>query len=142
MENKLDISALIKAHIAFNNALDFARKVEAKTQDELEFFEFEIARSSLIKHFEFSYEMCWKTMNRYIKMDIGAEADILTRRDLFRLSAEKRLIADFDAWVNFHQARNRTSHVYNEDVANEVYETAKIFSGAFDAFIKTMGQRI
>jgi len=38
-------------------------------------------------------------MKRFIEMDIGSEADILTRKDLFRLSTEKRLIDDFNQWV-------------------------------------------
>ena len=142
MENKLDISALKKAAEAFNNALDFNRKVEEKSADSQEFYEAEFARAAVIQHFEFTYELCWKTMKRYIEMDIGPEADILTRKDLFRLSAEKRLITDFHQWVKFHEARNRTSHVYNEEVADDVYEIAKKFTSSLHDFITAIEQRI
>ena len=142
MENKLDISALQKAAQAFAHALAFADKVEAKPTEKREFFEFESARAAVIQHFEFSYELSWKTMKRFIEMDIGEEADILTRKDLFRLSAEKRLIDDFERWVFFHRARNRTSHTYSEDVANEVYHIAKTFAGVLHTFIQTIEQRI
>jgi len=142
MENKLDISALKKAAQAFENALAFASKVEAKPTSEREFYELESASASVIQHFEFSYELCWKTMKRFIEMDIGPEADILTRKDLFRLSAEKRLIDDFHQWVEFHRARNRTSHVYDEEVASEVYQIAKTFASYMQKFVKTIEQRI
>ena len=81
-------------------------------------------------------------MKRYIEMDIGAEADILTRKDLFRLSAERRLIASFDQWVEFHHARNRTSHVYDEETADEVYEIAKTFTSPLKELIITIEERI
>ena len=142
MENKLDISALKKAAQAFDNAIAFACKVEAKPTEKLEFYELETACSAVIQHFEFAYELCWKTMKRYIEMDIGSEADILTRKDIFRISAEKHLIFDFDKWVEFHRARNKTSHVYDEEVANEVYEIAKTFSEYLHKFIETIEKRI
>ena len=143
MENKLDISALKKAAQAFDNALAFAGKVEAKPADAQEFYELESARTAAIHHFEFTYELCWKTMKRYIEMDSGSEeADVLTRKDLFRLSAEKRLITDFHQWVKFHEARNRTTHVYNEEVADDVYEIAKKFADPLHDFITAIEQRI
>jgi len=142
MENKLDISALKKAARAFENALAFAAKVEAKPEGEREFYEFESASAAVIQHFEFSFELCWKTMKRFIEMDIGLEADILTRKDLFRLSAEKQLIGDFHRWVEFQRARNRTSHVYDEEVANEVYGIAKEFADYMQKFVEVIGQRI
>ena len=143
MENKLDISALKKAAQAFDNAVAFARRVEEKPADAQEFYEMESARTAAIHHFEFTYELCWKTMKRYIEADSGSEeADVLTRKDLFRLSAEKRLITDFHQWVKFHEARNRTSHVYNKAVADDVYETAKQFTGPLHDFVMTIEQRI
>jgi len=137
MENKLNISALKKAAEAFYNVLTFANKVEAKSRDKCEFYEFESARASLIQHFEICYELCWKMMKRFIEMDIGEEADILTRKDLFRVSAQKRLIADFHNWLEFHSARNITSHIYGEDAANDVYQAAKKFADDLQEFVET-----
>jgi len=142
MEDKLDITPLKNATIAFGKALSFAHMVENKPSEERSFFEFEITRAALIHHFEFAFELCWKTMKRYIEMDIGEEADMLTRKDLFRVSAERRLIQDFDHWLRYHKARNMTSHAYSEKVANEVYQCAKDFNDDLQAFVKTMEQRI
>ena len=142
MEIKLDITALKKAAAAFDNALAFAAKVESKPKQAIEFFELESVRASVLQHFEICYELCQKTMKRFIEMDIGAEADILTRKDLFRVSAEKRLIDNFDHWVTFHKVRNLTSHVYDEETAIEVYRIAKSFADDLHAFVGTMGKRI
>ena len=142
MENKLDISALKKASETFCSALAFANRVESKSPDEYEFYEFESARASLIQHFEICYELCWKMMKRFIEMDIGAQADILTRKDLFRMAAEKQLIVDFDHWIEFHSARNITSHTYGEEAADDVYKTAKMFADDLREFVKTLERRI
>jgi len=142
MNNKLETTALCRAATAFDNALAFARKTELKSAEDIEFFEIESARASVIQHFEICYELCWKTMKRFIEMDIGSEAGIFTRKDIFRVSAEKRLVDDYNRWVVFHEARNRTSHVYDEEMANEIYQVAKSFAQDLHAFMKTIEKRI
>ena len=53
--------------------------------------------------------------------------DGVTRRQLFRLSAEHRLVGDVDRWMEYHDARNETAHTYDESTAEDVFETAKKF---------------
>jgi len=143
MENKLSISALKNAAEAFYKALAFANKAEAKAPDDRDHYEFEMVRAALIQHFEICYEMCWKTMLRFIKEDnISDESAILNKKDLFRISAEKGLITEFDHWVAFHNARNTTSHIYDLIVAANVYETAKRFADDLREFVENMEKRI
>jgi len=142
MGSEIHIGALRKAASALQNSLAFARLVEAKSPGERVFYEFESARAALIQHFECAYELSWKTLARFLEMDMGAEVDILTRKDIFRVSAEKRLISDCGRWLVFHTARNKTSHLHNEDLANEVYETAKTFSGEIQALIQELEKRL
>ena len=79
-------------------------------------------RAGVIQNFEITYELCWKLMDRWLSMNLGASAvDGVTRRELFRLAAQQRLIADVDLWWQYHQARNITSHIYNEHKAESVY---------------------
>ena len=140
-DEKLDLTALKKAAEAFQKSLSISLKIESKDPQDLYEYEFENARSALIQHFEITYELCWKTMKRYIEMDMGAAADIFNRKDLFRMAGERGLIDDFNAWMDFNRARNRTSHIYNEDIANEVYETAKQFINALKKFTAVMENR-
>lgn len=81
-----------------------------------------------IQNFEFTYELCWKFLKRWIENNISSESvQGVTRRQLFRLAAESRLIEDVERWMIFHRARNQTSHVYNEQVAKDVYASATEF---------------
>jgi len=77
--------------------------------------------SGLIQHFEFTYELCWKSIKRWLEANISPDiADGVTRRELFRLAAENRLIADAKQWMIYHAARNNTSHRYGVDMAQDL----------------------
>ena len=85
-------------------------------------------KAGVIQHFEFTYEMAWKYIKRWLEKNYGSQAvDGVTRRELFRLAAEHRLIDDVDQWMLFHRARNQTSHTYDEQIALEVYDNAMQF---------------
>lgn len=84
--------------------------------------------AGVIQNFEFTYELSWKYMKRWIENNIGSsEVDGVSRRQLFRLAIENKLIDDVDVWMDFHVARNRTSHTYDFDTAEKVYEVSKEF---------------
>ena len=88
----------------------------------------EAVRSGVIHSFEVTYELSWKMMQRWLKENIGAASvDGVTQRNLFRLSAENHLIADVERWMDYHKARNSTSHTYNEDAAQSVFAEAAEF---------------
>jgi nucleotidyltransferase substrate binding protein (TIGR01987 family) len=93
----------------------------------------DVARSAIksgaIQHFEFTYELCWKFMRRWLGMNISPTvADGVTRRELFRLAAENRLIDDVEEWMRHHDARNETSHTYDPAIAERVYAAAHDFA--------------
>lgn len=86
-------------------------------------------RAGVIQNFEVTYELSWKLMSRWLSENVGRTVvDGVTRRHLFRLAAEHRLIEDVDAWMRHHQARNQTSHMYNQEVAARVYAAAYGFA--------------
>lgn len=85
-------------------------------------------RSGVIQHFEFTYELSWKFIKRWLEANVSATAvDGVTRRELFRLAAENKLIVDVDQWMLHHDARNVTSHTYNAKIADRVYRAALAF---------------
>ena len=86
-------------------------------------------RSGVIQNFEVTYELSWKLMARWLNTYIGVGvADGVARRELFRLAAENRLITDVDLWVQHHEARNRTSHIYDQERATLVYKATVDFT--------------
>ena len=86
-------------------------------------------RSGVIQNFEVAYELSWKLMARWLDTYVGAGvADGVTRRQLFRLAAENRLIPDVDLWMQHHDARNATTHIYDEEKAVLVYKATREFA--------------
>lgn len=87
-----------------------------------------VVQSGVIKHFEFTYELSWLFIKRWLEANVSPSAgDGVTRRELFRLGAENLLIDDVDQWMRYHQARNRTSHIYRQATADEVCAVVPAF---------------
>ena len=85
-------------------------------------------RAGVIQNFEVTYEISWKLMARWLNTYVASGvADGVTRRQLFRLAAENRLIHDVDEWMQHHEARNTTSHIYDEEQAARVYQATREF---------------
>ena len=86
-------------------------------------------RAGVVKHFEITYELSWKLMARWLNTNVGADtADGVTKRELFRLSAAHKLIFDVDRWMCHNAARNITSHIYDRERAEQVYEAVREFT--------------
>lgn len=101
----------------------------------------EIVRDSVIQRFEYTYELCWKLLQRWIQQNVSPEqANPRTKKDLFRLAAKRQLIEDPTAWFGFAEARNTVAHTYNEKNARYVYDTALIFLPAAKALYQTLKQ--
>ena len=121
----LDLSSLQKAVMSLERALNVAApdRLKEMTADQQE-----VIRAGVIQNFEFTYELCWKFMKRWLETNLSPMiADGVTRRELFRLAAENRLIDDVEQWMIYHDARNQTAHIYDLEIAQEVYETARGF---------------
>ena len=94
----------------------------------------EFIRDAVIQRFEYTYELCWKMIRRQLIEDHGSsEVTMLSRRELFRMAADYGLIPSVQSWITYHKARNETSHVYDENKAEEVYQVASTFLTLTDA---------
>lgn len=99
--------------------------------------------SGAIQNFEFSYELCWKMLKRQLETESPspAEIDLLSFRDLLRYGAEKGLIADVEKWFEYRRQRNFTSHTYNAQTAQEVYQGALSFYPDAKALLAELEKR-
>jgi nucleotidyltransferase substrate binding protein (TIGR01987 family) len=55
-------------------------------------------------------------------------------RDATREAFQAELIFDGDIWMDMIKSRNKTSHTYNEDTANEIF--LKIVNHYYPAFMQ------
>jgi len=82
-------------------------------------------RDATIQRFEYSYELSWKFLKRYLKEFVGIEEHQI--KQIYREASKIKLIENPEVWFSYHEARNLTVHTYNEDVAEETYEAAVKF---------------
>ncbi len=87
----LELDSLRNAIISLGLALD--RSEDAGTMQNLDAVLQTAIQAGAIKHFEFTYELCWKFINRWLEHNVSPNAaDGVTRRELFRMGMENRLI--------------------------------------------------
>lgn len=121
----LDLSSLEKALAAFRAALEFFDGVGRNSAEE----ERELLRDGVIQRFEFTYELSWKMMKRYLDVYGLEKADGLSNKELFRVAREQGLIDAPERWFHYLKMRNQTSYIYDRQKASEVFSAAREFLG-------------
>ena len=116
----IDFSPFAKAIQQLEKSLEYATSDLAKNNAGL----FEQLRNSVIQCFEFTYELSHKMLKRYLEETSAnpAELDVATFQNVIRMGNEKGLLrSDWTRWRVYRQARNDSSHTYNEEKAEDVY---------------------
>lgn len=93
-------------------------------------------RDSVIQRFEICVEQSWKILRRYLK--IVHSKDEFSTREIFRLAQRYDIIDNAITWIEYLDARNETSHTYNEDIAIQVYEKATHLYADAEQLLKAM----
>ncbi len=115
---EIDITPLLEA----KKTLDFGI-VTAKS---------DLEKAGAIQAFEYTYELCWKTMKR-ILTNQNIETSI--PKDIFRTAAQFNLIEDAEIWFTFIKKRNETVHTYNRETAEEIFRFLPSFQKEVEKFI-------
>ena len=135
----LDLSSLEKAVNSLERGINVASTMK---EGSVGADQQEVIRAGVIQNFEFTYELCRKFMKRWLEANgEGASVDGATKKELFRIAAERRLINNVEAWFKYDEARNLTSHTYDADTAEEVFEAAKKFLGDAKIFLQKLKEK-
>lgn len=132
MAEILDLSALRKAIASMESALEITNQPWFEQQSAP-------VRQALIagviQNFEFVYEICVKMIRRRLDYDsyFADTSGFVDYRDLLRGAAANGWVGEVEPWFQFRTMRNLTSHTYNQDKAQFVYEgSAALLSAAKD----------
>ncbi len=80
----------------------------------------DILRDALIQRFEFTLEICWRLLKRYLA-DQGI-VNINSPKAVLREAYSSNIISNDTVWIDMVEDRNLTSHIYDEKVAIEISE--------------------
>jgi nucleotidyltransferase substrate binding protein (TIGR01987 family) len=100
----------------------------------------DIIKEGLIQCFEYTQALAWKVMKDYLK-DVG-EVKAIGSKVATREARTADWIAEGEIWMEMISSRNQTSHTYNEDIGNDIFNKAiKEYFPEFMAFRDTMEHR-
>ena len=119
----------------YSNALSQLKEFYEKGKD-LNHLE----EQGMIKAFEYTYELAWNTIKDFYESQ--GDADLQGSRDAFQLAFKRGLIKNGQMWMQMLKDRNRTSHTYNQETADEIAKN--ILDNYYPAFIelKTVFEQI
>ncbi len=122
----LDFTPLGNAIAQLEKSLMYANSPAAQADPGLH----EQMRNSVIQCFEFTYELSWKMLKRYLEATEAspAEMDAGTFQNLIRIANERALLrSDWRQWKIYRQARTDSSHTYDASKAEAVFAVAADF---------------
>jgi len=92
----------------------------------------ELEKQGIIQSFEYTYELAWNVMKDFL--EYKGQTDIFGSRDAIRKAFQLNMIDDGEGWMEMYKSRTKTSHTYNEETADEIYNA--IINFYFNLFLK------
>lgn len=99
-----------------------------------------IAVDGTIQRFEFTFEMAWKSLKKFLFYE---GIDTKTVRECIKKSYQAGYINDEETWLSMLEDRNLTLHIYNESQAKEIYQRIlEKYIKEFELLEETLKQKI
>ena len=102
----------------FKKALTTLKEALAEKKNKL-------VRDSVIKRFEYTFELCWKTVKVFLNERFGVDA--FSPKECFRELRRNKFISEeeTETLLKMTDDRNDIIHSYNENFSDEIYGKIK-----------------
>lgn len=91
----------------------------------------DLIKEGLIQRFEYTHELAWNVLKDFL--EVRGVSGLFGSRDATREAFDVELITDGKIWMDMINSRNKTSHTYNEEIADEIF--VKILEEYYHAFL-------
>lgn len=108
-----EVSPAVKKLDAFAKSLAVLSKSNRATTDE-------IYRMGIIGQFHLTFELSWKALREILLLHGVSEAASGSPREIIKAGYQFHFLNDENLWLDMLKLRNLTTHVYNEDIADEL----------------------
>ena len=95
----------------------------------------EWTRDAAIQRFEFTFELAWKAVAAAAQ---AQGVDARSPREAFRRAFALGWIGEEDVWLRMLDDRSRTTHTYNEAIAEEIFERLQAYANV----LRTLGETL
>lgn len=99
----------------------------------------ELERDGIIQRFEFCVELTWKSAKKILSQN-SIETDV--PKNVFRELASIGWIDNPEIWFEFLKQRNMASHIYNEEIAIEIFSVVPSFITESKKLYETLSKKI
>jgi nucleotidyltransferase substrate binding protein (TIGR01987 family) len=123
----------------FQNAYEKFQKIVSQKQEFEQQGFGDVYLDIVIKRFEFTYEMSWKALKRYLDF-VGIQAQ--NPRTSFQEAYAQGILKTQDIWLDMIEMRNLTSHIYDENEVKEILDRVKDYDQAFAQLLETLKTKV
>ena len=109
--------------VSFIKALENLRSVLMETETQF-------VRDAAIKRYELCYELAWKSVQEALRAE-GLEI-CKSPKSCFKQAFQQGWIEDEEICAEMIQNRNLTTHTYNEELAQNIYNNLKKYLSLFE----------
>lgn len=81
-----------------------------------------IEKQGVIKSFEFTFELCWKTLRDFFE---SKKVDVSYPRDVIKEAFRHAILKEGEIWMEMLDDRNLMAHTYDEAKAEEAIKKIK-----------------
>ena len=96
-----------------------------------------LERDGAIQRFEFCAELAWKAAQDY--MQAQGYLDVHSPKAVMRKAYAEHIITDEAGWLALLDARNQTSHLYDDEVASAVYQAIE---GTYLPLLRALSEKL
>ena len=97
----------------------------------------QLERAGIIKIFGFTAELAWNTLKDYLN-EQGIN-ELTGSRDAVRAAFKNGIIQDGMNWMKMIDSRNQTSHIYKEEIAEDIlHDIQKVYHPLFHELLTTL----
>jgi len=132
---------LVSAQKALRRFEEALVKMEAQG----EISDYELIRDSVIQRFEFTYEMTWRLLRLFLEKVKLVSLDQLTSpRQIFRVAAQVNILSSADLKIvsDIIEDRNKTTHTYDEEVAEEIAHKLRLYADFMKSIIEQISRDV
>jgi len=100
-------------------------------------------RDAVIKRFEYTFSTSVKIIYRYLKYAYAELDDTLSFNDAIRKANQSGiLLTNLETWDIYRKKRNLTSHIYNEEMINDIIKIIPQFIDECNFLINKLEEKL
>lgn len=99
----------------FTNCLNVLKSADFELANENDIY-----RTGVIGQFNLTFELAWKALQAVLRIHGADGAETGSPREILQLGYKFGFVDDSAAWLSMLKKRNTSTHIYNEDEADEL----------------------